>query len=86
MFHPLLKKIIKDNLEIPILGYDLLNDRGTIIAEADLAWATTKLCILNQRQEQNSEKFETAGWTVLNARVLNASDLNIIGKIPKRND
>jgi DEAD/DEAH box helicase domain-containing protein len=80
-FHPLLKKIIKYNLEIPILGYDLLNDRGTIIAEADLAWATTKLCILNQRQEQNSEKFETAGWTVLNA-----TDLNIIDKIPKRNE
>jgi len=80
-FHPLLKKIIKHNLEIPILGYDLLNDRGTIIAEADLAWATTKLCILNQRQEQNSEKFETAGWTVLNA-----SDPTIIGEIPERND
>lgn len=79
--HPLLKKIIKHNLEIPILGYDLLNNRGTIIAEADLAWATIKLCILNQRQEQNTEKFETAGWTVLNA-----SDPNIIDKIPKSND
>ena len=80
-FHPLLKNIIKNNLEIPTLGHELLDDSGKIIAEAEFAWLTKKLCILNERQSENSKKFEKASWTVLNP-----SDPNIIKQIPKRND
>lgn len=46
----------------PVVGYELLDEKGRIVAEAELAWAALKLAVLLPDTGAEA-KFGAAGWT-----------------------
>ena len=50
---------------MPEVGYELQNEAGEIIAEAELAWVEEKLAILTADQEVGQGFFERLGWKVV---------------------
>ncbi|MGK7875371.1 MAG: DEAD/DEAH box helicase [Xenococcaceae cyanobacterium] len=47
---------------LPEVGYELTNERGTVIAEAELAWITHKTALV--LDESDLEPFQSLGWNV----------------------
>ncbi len=53
------------NASLPEVGFELENNRGQVIAEAELAWNIPKIAILRTDQIQdNKASFENQSWTV----------------------
>jgi DEAD/DEAH box helicase domain-containing protein len=46
----------------PVVGYELLDEKGRIVAEAEMAWAALKVSVLLPDTGAEA-KFKTAGWT-----------------------
>ena len=57
------------DIEAPsVVGYELEDDNGVIIAEAEMAWESRKIVFLTAEQlEVNKEVFEEHGWTVIDS-------------------
>ena len=49
-------------LDAPFIGFELMDEKGRVIAEAEMAWPSRKVAVLLPDQEGNS-LFESAGWT-----------------------
>lgn len=47
-----------------VVGYELADNQGRIIGEAEMVWETEKVAWLLPHQLENREIFETNGWTV----------------------
>ncbi len=47
------------------VGYELENDAGASIAEAEMAWEDVKVVYLTKDQMDYKQKFEQAGWSVI---------------------
>ena len=61
----LLTLLLENVLPIPEVGYELVNEKGAAIAEAELAWETAKLVVLLDYQlEESKDVFEHQGWKV----------------------
>jgi DEAD/DEAH box helicase domain-containing protein len=45
-------------------GYELVDAKGAIIAECELAWESKKTALLLPAQMDSKEKFEENGWTI----------------------
>lgn len=45
-------------------GYELVDTKGAIIAECELAWESKKIALLLPSQMDSKEKFEENGWTI----------------------
>jgi DEAD/DEAH box helicase domain-containing protein len=50
------------NIPAPIIGYELMDNTGRIIAMAEAAWEDKKIVILVSDIEENKPAFESLGW------------------------
>ena len=48
--------------DVPVVGYELTNESGCVVAEAELAWKAQRLAVL--MSTAHCGPFEAAGWTV----------------------
>jgi DEAD/DEAH box helicase domain-containing protein len=58
----------------PAIGHELANERGSVVAEAEMAWSGKTLVLLTADQEDMAPEWESAGWTTL---VLSADYANV---------
>lgn len=49
----------------PVLGYELANDRGMVVAEAEMAWPASHLVFLTFDQSDLEVIWKNAGWKTL---------------------
>ncbi|PTR17227.1 DEAD/DEAH box helicase domain-containing protein [Nitrosospira sp. Nsp2] len=50
---------------IPEVGWELVNGKGEVVADAEMAWPRAQLVILRPDQEDLISIWNTAGWTIL---------------------
>jgi DEAD/DEAH box helicase domain-containing protein len=61
----LLSQLAEKNIPVPEVGYELVNNKGASIAEAELAWEDCKVVVLLDYQyEESGVVFEQQGWHV----------------------
>jgi DEAD/DEAH box helicase domain-containing protein len=61
---------------LPLIGHELANERNQVVAEAEMAWPDKLLVLLTAEQEDMSDAWTGAGWTVLQ---LSENDLMLAG-------
>jgi len=62
----LLASLAANDIQLPEVGYELVNEKGAAIAEAELAWAANKVAvILDYQLEESKDVFKQHGWKVL---------------------
>ena len=49
----------------PVIGHELANDRGTVVAEAEMAWPASHLVLLTFDQSDLEAIWKNAGWNTL---------------------
>lgn len=49
----------------PVIGHELANDRGVVIAEAEMAWLHAHVALLTFEQSDFTDVWKNAGWTTL---------------------
>lgn len=49
---------------VPEVGFELIDERGRVLAEAELAWPSLKIAVLLLDYQDDTPGFETQGWTV----------------------
>jgi hypothetical protein len=54
----------ENNYPIPDVGFELANNIGETIGEAELAWKDRKLAILTESYRRHESAFRNQGWTV----------------------
>ena len=59
-----LDKLESKNVPLPEAGYELADETGEVVAEAELGWPELKVAILGAWQIVYSKAFEGAGWRV----------------------
>lgn len=52
-------------LPLPEVGFELADERGSVVGDAELAWPETRLAVLLPEQSESADAFRSAGWTVL---------------------
>ena len=60
--HGLINKLAENNCPVPEAGYELANENGEIVAEAELGWPDINLAFLQTEQIEFSEVFKQYGW------------------------
>ena len=50
---------------LPVVGFEMVDKAGRVVAEADLAWEEKKLAVLDPDQSGNTTALEKAGWMVM---------------------
>ena len=72
-----MQKCIAANITAPsVVGFELENDSGVIVAEAEMAWESRKIVFLTAEQiEENKTMFEENGWTVIDS----SNGIDILG-------
>ena len=55
---------------MPEVGYELVDDRGRVCAQAELAWPDRKVAAVLPEEGDQRAEFEKRGWTVRDAIVL----------------
>ena len=55
---------------LPEVGYELLDEKGRVCAEAELAWPDRKVVAVLPEGIDVSEEFKKRGWTVFDATEL----------------
>lgn len=63
----ILRQLQEANAPIPEVGYELADDRGSVRAEAEIAWLTQKVAVLVSGQKDYAAIFADAGWQVFSA-------------------
>ncbi|MDN5939317.1 MAG: hypothetical protein L0H83_11735, partial [Salinisphaera sp.] len=61
---PWLQVLIQEGATAPETGYELLDDRGCFLAEAELAWAASGVAVCLEGCEADQSHFEKQGWAV----------------------
>ncbi|MBK8979633.1 MAG: DEAD/DEAH box helicase [Planctomycetes bacterium] len=62
--HELVREIVARGLPRPDAGYELVDETGRVVAEAELAWIDRRLAVLTREQSADRARFEAAGWRV----------------------
>ncbi|MBV2180839.1 MAG: DEAD/DEAH box helicase [Castellaniella sp.] len=60
-----LAQLARAGAPIPEIGLELLDDRGTVCADAEMAWPDAKLAVLRQDQIDLEDAWHAASWTTL---------------------
>lgn len=66
------RRWVSDGLPAPEVGYELLDEKGIVCAQAELAWPERKVVAVLPEGAYALELFEARGWTVLDAEELDA--------------
>jgi DEAD/DEAH box helicase domain-containing protein len=61
----------------PLVGHELADNQGDVVAEAEMAWPERKLVLLTANQEELAAVWRSEGWEVL----LLSEDLQRVGDI-----
>jgi hypothetical protein len=59
-----------EGLPLPEVGYELLDEKKRVCAQAELAWAGRKVVAVLPEGIDVTDEFEKRGWTVFNATEL----------------
>ena len=79
--HDLLKKLADKSAIKPEVAYEHVNEKGKVIAEAELAWSESKLALLLDFQiEENQPAFDKLGWTVMTLETAMDDIMQRVGK------
>ncbi|WP_461534711.1 DEAD/DEAH box helicase [Spongorhabdus nitratireducens] len=63
---PFIHEISKHAIEKPAVSYEHLNDKGKVVAEAELAWPSrTTVLLLDYQLDENKDYFDKIGWNVI---------------------
>ena len=62
---PGLRQLALDGAYPPVVGHELANDSGLVVAEAEMAWLSEHLVLLTFGQADLAKAWSTAGWTAL---------------------
>lgn len=65
LVRPLILRIVDDALPHPVVGFELLEERGRVVATAELAWPKQKLVLLLPGEYEHSSRFADTGWKVV---------------------
>jgi DEAD/DEAH box helicase domain-containing protein len=63
-----LRMLAKDHFDVPEVGYEHVDQRGQVVAEAELAWPAKKLVVVLEAQQEYDAVWAGAGWTSVPAR------------------
>ena len=56
---------------MPEIGFELIDEHGGLLGEAELAWPSAKIAVLSGANNVDANRFQSAGWqTVLIAEVI----------------
>ena len=59
-----LKALARAGATLPDVGMELADEKGRVLADAELAWVNEKLALLRPDQEDLVDAWKAAGWTV----------------------
>ena len=62
--HGLLGELSARGASVPEVGFELLDARGAVLAEAELGWPAHEVAVLLPDQETQRDAFKRAGWQV----------------------
>jgi hypothetical protein len=62
--HPLLEVLQRRGWPPPVAGFELADEGGEIVAQAELAWEDWRLALLTSEELACRERFIAAGWRV----------------------
>jgi len=67
--HAGLKALVASGLPPPLAGHELADERGHVVAEAELAWPQYRLVVLLPEQEDLMPAWRGAGWQPVLAKL-----------------
>ena len=70
--HLLLGELSTRGAPVPEVGFELLDTRGAVLAEAELGWPAHEVAVLLAGQDVHVAEFQRAGWRIFTS---SASDL-----------
>ena len=70
----LLEKLFKREASVPEVGFELSEDTGRVLAEAELAWPGHKVAVLLADRDEDFAAFEAAGWRVFTETMPNLAE------------
>ena len=62
---PGLRQLAMNGAPAPIVGHELADQRGVVVAEAELAWLSVHGVVLTFEQADLADAWRAAGWRVL---------------------
>ena len=72
-----MEALSRHGVEAPVVGYELLDEKGRVVAEAELAWVSRRVAVLvGAGSEEAAASFHTHGW-----RCFVATDAEIDGEL-----
>ena len=69
-----LKTLADAQLTPPVVGYEMTNAKGQVVADAELAWPTKQLVVLRADQDDLVSIWNAATWQVV---LLDEDGLNV---------
>ena len=60
-----MKRLAQQGLPSPVVGHELADLRGDVVAEAELAWPDNQLVVLTAEQADMANMWSEAGWRVV---------------------
>ena len=64
-----LRTLAAYSIQVPDIGYELVNQSGMVVAEAEAAWVDRRVAILMPDRSESAGPFQAAGWRVLEASI-----------------
>ena len=65
VLRPGLRRLAEAGAAVPEVGVELADEKGRVLADAELAWPTEKLVVLRDDQADLSEAWAAAQWKVV---------------------
>jgi DEAD/DEAH box helicase domain-containing protein len=62
---PGLRELMRRGQPVPIVGFELQDGAGAIVAEAELAWPEHRIAVLREDQTDFVSAFQGTGWTAV---------------------
>ena len=62
---PGMKRLADQGLSAPVVGHELADEQGMVVAEAELAWPDLTLVVLTAGQADLASIWDAAGWRVM---------------------
>jgi DEAD/DEAH box helicase domain-containing protein len=59
-----LPALAREGAPLPEVGFELIDERGRVLAEAELAWASRRIAVLRTDYRDDAPRFEAQGWKV----------------------
>jgi DEAD/DEAH box helicase domain-containing protein len=81
--HSLCHKLTQLKKVMPEAGFELADERGEIIATAELAWPACRIAVLLEHESGSAPVFEAAGWRPFQAVNILSNPQPLIDSLPE---